>query len=298
MNTKKRALGRGLSALLENSETDIISNSINKEKNDIARAIVNIPLEQIESNPFQPRLTFDETSLQELAESIKEQGLIQPITLRKVEHDKYQIITGERRYKASKLAGFSEIPAYIREATDKEMREMALVENIQREDLNAIEIANSYQQLIDECDLTQEVLSEQIGKNRTTITNYLRLLKLPAEIQKGIIDKKIFMGHARALINIPSTVAQLSVFKKIIEKDLSVRKVEEMVRDLGKETPVKPLPDHTEEPSEKITLIKDKISQKLNSKVSLKRNNKGVGSIVISFNSDDDLDRIFSILDK
>ncbi len=298
MNAKKRALGRGLSALLDNSETDIISNSIITDKSDIARAIVNIPLDEIECNPFQPRINFDETALQELADSIKEQGIIQPVTVRKLDSDKYQLITGERRHKASKIAGLTEIPAYIREATDNEMREMALVENIQREDLNAIEIAMSYQQLIDECGLTQEVLSEKVSKNRTTVTNYLRLLKLPQEIQKGIVDKKIFMGHARALINIPSTEDQLSVYKKIIEKDLSVRKVEEIVRDLGKEPVNKIIDTTTEQPSEKFILMQNSFSQKLNLKVSLKRNNNGKGSVVINFNSDDDLERIFSIIDK
>jgi len=297
MNAKKRALGRGLSALLDNSDINILSKSAVKDKSDIARAIINIPLEQIESNPFQPRRNFEESSLKELANSIIEQGVIQPITIRKLDIDKYQLITGERRLKATKIAGYTEIPAYIREATDKEMHEMALVENIQREDLNAIEIATGYQQLIDDFGLKQEELSERVSKNRATVANYLRLLKLPAEIQKGIVEKKIFMGHARALINIPSPYIQLSVFKKIIEKDLSVRKVEEIVRDLGKEITKKTISKPINDFPEKIILIQNKISKKLNSKILLKRNNKGVGSIVINFNSDVDLERIFSIID-
>jgi ParB family transcriptional regulator, chromosome partitioning protein len=298
MNAKKRALGRGLSALLDNSEVDIVTNTIITDKSDIARAIINIPLEEIDSNPFQPRLNFDETTLQELANSIKEQGVIQPITVRKLESEKFQLITGERRLKACKIAGLKDIPAYIREATDNEMREMALVENIQREDLNAIEIATSYQQLIDECGLTQEILGEKVGKNRTTITNYLRLLKLPKEIQDAVVENKISMGHARALINIPSTEDQISVLKKILDKDLSVRNIEEIVRNLGNEKTKKTVSSPAEDVSEKFILIKNKISQKLNSKILLKRNNKGEGSIVISFNSDDDLERIFSIFDK
>jgi len=295
MTAKKRALGRGLSTLLYSTETDVINGSVTVDKSDIARAIVNIPIDQIESNPFQPRTTFDQDALKDLAKSIAEQGLIQPITIRKIDQEKYQLITGERRLKASKLAGLSDIPAYIREATDKEMREMALVENIQREDLNAIEIASGYHQLIEECKLTQEMLSERIGKNRTTITNYLRLLKLPTEIQSAITEKKISMGHARALISIPSPDVQLSVFKKIIEKELSVRKVEEIVRNLGNEKE-KAAPPQKNVLPEQVLLMKNKISKKLNSKIILKRNNNGEGSIVINFNSDEELERIFSIM--
>jgi ParB family chromosome partitioning protein len=299
MNPKKKALGRGLSALLENSEVNIISDSIVTDKSDIARAIINIAINHIESNPFQPRKNFDESSLRELADSIKEQGLIQPITVRKLDTTgNYQIITGERRLKASKLAGFTEIPAYVREASDKEMREMALVENIQREDLNAIEIAIGYRQLIDECDLTQETLSERIGKNRTTITNYLRLLKLPEVIQAGVMENKISMGHARAIINIHAQGLQLSIYKRIIEKDLSVRNVEEIVKNIGKEDIKKPASEIRESLPENLIHIKNRISTKLNSKIILKRNNKGTGSIVINFNSDDDLERIFSIINK
>jgi len=303
MNAKKRALGRGLSALLDNNDENNISdfnnsNNLNNSNIDNSKNIINIPLEQIESNPFQPRLNFDDTALQELANSIKKQGVIQPITVRKLDDEQYQLISGERRLKASKIAGLIDIPAYIRDATDKEMLEMALVENIQRENLNAIEIASSYQRLMDECDLTQELLSERVSKNRTTVTNYLRLLKLPEEIQKGVIENKISMGHARALINIPSIDTQLSVFKKIIDKDLSVRNVEEIVKNIGNE-PIEKIVSFTKiETPEKFSMLQSQIAQKLNTKILLKRNHKGEGSIVINFRSDDDLERIFSIIDK
>jgi len=301
MNAKKRALGRGLSALLDNNDENNTSNNNSSNNLDIiniAGNIINIPLEQIESNPFQPRLNFDDTALQELADSIKKQGVIQPITIRKLDDEQYQLISGERRLKASKIAGLIDIPAYIKDATDKEMLEMALVENIQREDLNAIEIASSYQRLMDECGLTQELLSERVSKNRTTVANYLRLLKLPKEIQKGVIENKISMGHARALINIPSTDTQLSVFKTIIDKDLSVRNVEEIVRNLGKEPIEKTVSFTKTETPEKFSMLQSQIAQKLNTKILLKRNHKGEGSIVINFRSDDDLERIFSIIDQ
>ncbi|PKP01587.1 MAG: chromosome partitioning protein ParB, partial [Bacteroidetes bacterium HGW-Bacteroidetes-9] len=200
MNPKKKALGRGLSAILESPETDITSTDISGSF--VAGAIASLPVAQIEPNPFQPREDFDPEALNDLASSIKEQGIIQPITVRKMGYDKYQLISGERRLKASKLAGIEEIPCYIRIANDQQMLEMALVENIQRESLNALEIAISYQRLIDECELTQDELSQRVGKNRTTISNYIRLLKLPAELQVSIRDGKITMGHARALINI------------------------------------------------------------------------------------------------
>ncbi len=230
----RKALGRGLGALLQDSET-----SNKKEQNEELvpasgdKASINeIPVEQIEVNPFQPRTHFDKEALEELAESIRIQGIIQPITVRKLSDDSYQLISGERRTQASKLAGLKAIPAYIRTADDQQMLEMALIENIQRENLNAIEIALSYQRLLTECDLKQEQLGDRVGKNRTTVNNYLRLLKLPPDIQLGLKEKKISMGHARAIINIDDIDKQLSVYKKTVADDLSVRKVEALVRDL------------------------------------------------------------------
>ena len=218
---QKNALGRGLGALIEDAD---------QSERAPAAAINEIDIDKIEVNPFQPRKNFDEESLRELASSIREIGIIQPITVRRLNGDTYQLITGERRYKAAGLAGMETIPAYVRIAEDQNMLEMALVENIQREDLDSIEVAISYQRLIEEIGLTQENLSDRVGKKRSTISNYLRLLKLPAEIQLGIRDRLISMGHARALVNIPDPNIQLEIFQKIIKDDLSVRKVEELVR--------------------------------------------------------------------
>ena len=222
---KKSALGKGLGALIKQPEINI------SEKQAFATNKIDISL--IEVNPYQPRTRFDNESLEELAASIKQLGIIQPITVREISDDKYQIISGERRYRASLIAGLSEIPAYIRQAEDNNMLEMALVENIQREDLDAIEIAISYQCLIEECQLTQENLSERVGKKRSTIANYLRLLKLPPEIQMAIKQKQISMGHARALVNIENTDNQLQLFHQIIENELSVRQVETAVREMN-----------------------------------------------------------------
>lgn len=282
MNPKKKALGRGLSAILESPETDITSKDISG--NFVAGAIASLPIEQIESNPFQPREEFNPEALNELAESIKEQGIIQPITVRKMGYDKYQLISGERRLKASKLAGLTEIPCYIRIANDQQMLEMALVENIQRESLNALEIAISYQRLLDECELTQEELSQRVGKNRTTVTNYLRLLKLPAELQVAVRDNKITMGHARALINIDDQLTQTTILRNIILKDLSVREVEEIVRNLNKQ-PAALQEKQTVSIPEDIENFRDQIAGKFNTKVNVSMNNKGKGSIVINFGS-------------
>ena len=219
---RRNALGRGLGALIDDADNRMEHGS----------SINEIPIENIEANPFQPRTKFDETALNELAASIKEIGIIQPITLRKTDDNKYQIIAGERRFRASKIAGLKTVPAYVRVAEDNGMLEMALIENIQREDLDAIEVALSYQRLIEECQLTQETLSDRVGKKRSTIANYLRLLRLPTIIQKGIIDKVITMGHARALVNILNTEDQLSVYNQVLAEELSVRKV----RRTGPET--------------------------------------------------------------
>jgi len=295
MKTKKSALGRGLSAILESPETDITSSDISG--NYVVGAIASIPLEKIESNPFQPRNKFEEETLKDLAISIKEQGIIQPITVRKLGYDKYQLISGERRYKASKIAGLKEIPTFIRVANDHQMLEMALIENIHREDLNSVDIAISYQRLIEECKITQEELSDRIGKGRTTIANYIRLLKLPPEIQKAIKEEKISMGHARAIINIDSIEIQLQILKAIINKNLSVRDVERIVKDLGKDD--KPVIRKTPSPlPEKFVTLRKELTEQFGTKVDIKRNTKGKGSIVIPFKSEKELEEIISRLEK
>lgn len=287
MAAKRNALGRGLGALIDDAG-----------KIDSGSPINEIPIEEIEANPYQPRTKFDENALNELAASIKELGIIQPITLRKVD-DKYQIIAGERRYRASKIAGLKTVTAYVRPAEDDGMLEMALVENIQREDLDAIEIALSYQRLIDECNLTQESLSDRVGKKRSTIANYLRLLKLPAKIQKGIIEKVISMGHARALVNVPNPEDQLEVFELILVEELSVRKVEEIVRNLNAEGIKKAeLKEKKQKFPEEYGQLKEHLSQFFQTKVDFSLNNKGKGKIVIPFETANDLERIMGILDK
>jgi ParB family chromosome partitioning protein len=294
MNHKKQALGRGLSALLALPENEDINNI--ESASSVVGAIASLPISQIEANPFQPRTDFEEEALNDLAKSIKQQGIIQPITVRKTGHDKYQLISGERRLRAVKIVGLEEIPAYIRIATDTQMLEMALVENIQRENLNSIEVALSYQALIDECKLTQEQLSEKVGKNRSTITNYLRLLKLPAEVQLDIRDDKISMGHARALISIEDTNKQLYLVRLIVEKDLSVREVEKMVRIIN--TPEKKTKKTTRSLPHVYETSKKKLSGFFNTDVDIKRSKGGKGSIVIAFTSDKEFERISSILNK
>ncbi|MFW5656744.1 MAG: ParB/RepB/Spo0J family partition protein [Bacteroidota bacterium] len=299
---KKNALGRGLGALIENHEEN---KSGHKEKlhtdvvDDPTNTVREVALEEIEVNPYQPRSVFDEVALNELAESIKELGIIQPISVRKLNDKKYQLITGERRLRAAKIAGLGQIPAYIREANDQSMIEMALVENIQREDLDAIEIALSYQRLIEECDLTQEVVSSRVGKNRATVSNYLRLLKLPPLIQKGIQEGSLSMGHARTIITVEDPEIQLEAFKKIISDELSVRKTEELVRKLKdrKEHPPQPKEPQTEHTKEYEDL-KSHLTDFFNTKIEFKRSNNGTGKIVIPFKSDEDLERIMGILDR
>ena len=285
---KRNALGRGLGALIDDAG-----------KTDSGSSISEIPIGNIEANPFQPRTKFDEIALNELAASIKEIGIIQPITLREIAQDKYQIIAGERRFRASKIAGLETVTAYVRKADDEGMLEMALVENIQREDLDAIEIALSYQRLIDECSLTQESLSDRVGKKRSTVSNYLRLLKLPAKIQKGIIEKVISMGHARALVNISNPEDQLSIYELILAEELSVRKVEEIVRNLnGGAKKEAEAPAKKEKFPEEYGELKDHLSKFFQTKVDFALNNKGKGKIVIPFNTTNDLERIMGILDK
>lgn len=296
---KKPVLGRGLDALItmDGVQTEG-SSSINE-----------IPLSKIKPNPDQPRRIFDEEALQELATSIVQIGVIQPITLRKISDDEYQIIAGERRFRASTIAGLEAIPAYIKTAEDDSVMEMALVENIQREDLNSIEIALAYQNLIDTYNLTQEKLSERIGKKRTTISNYLRLLKLPAEIQMGIRDKKIEMGHARTLITIEDPATQLEVYELILEEGLSVRKVEEYVRAINngeklddlvlEKEAVKAVKKNLKRAtSEDFDLLKNHLSKFFQTKVQLSCNEKGKGKITINFNTEEELEKIISIFDN
>lgn len=287
---QRNSLGRGLGALIDSS------NDSDQELIKSAAAVNEIALSKIETNPFQPRTNFDEESLEELVISIKEHGIIQPITVRKAEDGKYQLITGERRFRASKKAGLKKVPAYVREAEDENMLELALVENIQREDLDAIEVAISYQRLIDECKLTQETLGDRVGKKRATVTNYLRLLKLPAEIQASIRDKELTMGHARALLGIEDPKQQLDVFKKTIQQDLSVRAVEGQVKKLkeDKEKGSTSRPDDMEGYED----LREHLSHFFGTSVDFKRNTNGAGKIVIPFKTDEDLQRLVSILDK
>jgi ParB family chromosome partitioning protein len=290
---KKAVLGRGLGALIDNA------NEVTAAKSQQA-SINEIDINKIEANPWQPRSHFDEEKLSELAASIKEIGIIQPLTLRKVGPDRYQIIAGERRFRASKLAGLDKVPAFVRDAGDETMLEMALVENIQREDLDPIEIAISYQRLIDECNLTQESMSERVGKKRSTITNYLRLLRLPAEIQLGLREKQISMGHARAIINVEEPATQLMLFEQIIEFDFSVRKIEEVVRQLNTENPEKV----EKEIKGKRTLaseyqsLKEQLSNLFHTNIQFARSDSGKGKITIPFRSDEELEKIMSVLDR
>jgi ParB family chromosome partitioning protein len=284
---KRNALGRGLGALIEGSDINPgtpVSNEVS--------------IHEIEANPFQPRIHYDEESLQDLAASIRELGIIQPITLRKLDNGKYQIIAGERRFRAAKIAGLTTIPSFVREAGDESMLEMALVENIQREDLDAIEIALSYQRLIDECKLTQETLSDKVGKKRSTISNYLRLLRLPAVIQKAIREQVISMGHARALINIQDAETQIMIYRQVVKYDFSVRKTEEIVRKISSEdgegTPVKKTAPFPEEYND----LKNHLGKYFNTGIVFKINEVGKGKIEIPFADQKELERIIGIFDK
>ncbi|HEX5168743.1 MAG TPA: ParB/RepB/Spo0J family partition protein [Cyclobacteriaceae bacterium] len=297
--SKKKALGRGLNALLSDSseeerlEVDIpISTATSTPP---PSGLTEIPVEQIEVNPFQPRSHFDQEALQELAESIKVHGIIQPITVRRLARDQYQLISGERRFQASKLAGLSAIPAYIRSADDQQMLEMALIENIQRENLNAIEIALSYQRLISECNLKQDELGERVGKNRATVTNYLRLLKLPPDIQIAVRDNKLSMGHARAIINVENPEQQLYIFKKTLSDDLSVRKVEELVRQVAAHKPPERNETVSTPASKEITQLQSNLSSHFGTRVVVRSDGKK-GEIRIPFLSVEDLNRILDIL--
>ncbi len=288
MVNKRDDLGKGIRALLQGMDNPAINES----------AILNstnlIPLNQIEVNPFQPRHEFNEAALNELANSIRVHGVIQPITVRKLSVKKYQLIAGERRARAAKLAGLTEIPSYVRTADDEQMLEMALIENTHREDLNAIEVAINYKRLIDECNLKQEELAEKVGKDRSTVTNFLRLLKLPPEIQNALKNKTISMAHARALIGIDDLATQLFLFKEVVNKDLSVRQLEELARGYTggnkrteKKSPTLPFAYQR---------IQDRLASHLSTKVNIKRKRLGKGDIIIQFYSDDDLERLNELL--
>lgn len=292
--TKKQALGRGLSALLKDPEHDIKSVE-DKNADKLVGHIVELELTAIEVNPFQPRTSFNEESLRELASSIRELGVIQPITVRKLDFNKYQLVSGERRYRASGLVGLETIPAYIRIANDQESLEMALVENIQRQDLDPIEIALSYQRLLDEINLTQEQLSDRIGKNRSTIANYLRLLKLDPIIQTGMRDGFLSMGHGRALINIENPQVQLDIYEKILEKSLSVRETEKLVRDLNGVPKEKASAKPKSLPQDFKKGIKE-FSDYLGAKVDIKVAQKGKGKLIIPFTSEEDFQRIKKLI--
>lgn len=295
---RRNALGRGLGALLDDAPVSSYEQKLPKESN-IVNTINEIDLLDIEVNPFQPRTQFDEEALAELTESIKVQGIIQPVTVRKLSERKFQLISGERRYHASKLAGLLRVPAYVRTANDQQMLEMALIENIQRENLNAMEIALSYQRLLSECDLRQEDLGARVGKKRSTVTNYLRLLRLPPDVQAAIRDGKIGMGHARALVNIENIDLQLDVFKRIIKDDLSVRKVEELVKNLKSSESSTPKKEAEAKPviSYELKQVQEKLSSHFGSRVLIHVDKDNKGNIKIPYLSHEDLNRILEILD-
>ncbi len=292
MSAKKKGLGRGLSALLStpDQQAELLTPEAAEKK---PTGVASIPVAQIEPNPFQPRTEFSEEALNELIDSIKMHGLIQPITVRKVSAGKYQLISGERRWRASKEAGLEEIPAYVRTADDQGMLEMALIENTHRENLNPIEVAINYQRLMEECNLTQEKLSERVGKERATVANYLRLLKLPDEIKIGLTKQLLSMGHARALINIADPKKQLKIFSKILEDGLSVRAVEDLARSMNKAASGKKSDDiSTFDYTDEVAMLNDI----LHANVEIKESKKGNGKIIINYSSKEDLQRILSAL--
>ncbi len=300
MSKQKDALGKGIRALLNSmDDEDVASGKDNAVIGSSTGGIQTIPLDQIEVNPFQPRVNFDEDSLQELANSIRVHGVIQPISVRKVGQDKYQLIAGERRLRASKIAEKKEIPAFIRSANDQESLEIALIENIQREDLNAIEIAVNYKRLIDECSLNQDQLAERVGMKRSTVANYLRLLKLPPDIQLAVKSDQISMGHAKSLINLEDVDLQLSVFHDIVQKDLSVRKLEDIVKSLPKQKQIKAKPAKKESSLPYVVKkVQDHLSSFLSTKVEVKPEKGGKGSILIHYYNETDFERLIETITK
>ncbi|MFN3136790.1 MAG: ParB/RepB/Spo0J family partition protein [Allomuricauda sp.] len=294
--TKKQALGRGLSALLNDPDNDIKSVS-DKNADKVIGNVVELDINSIEVNPFQPRSNFNDETLEELASSIRELGIIQPITVRKLDFNKFQLVSGERRFRASKLVGLETIPAYIRIANDQESLEMALVENIQRQDLDPIEIALSYQRLIDEIEITQEKLSDRVGKKRSTITNYLRLLKLDPIIQTGMRDGFISMGHGRALINIDKKKDQIAIYEKVVSEGLSVRATEQLVKARKEpENAGSVKKKSTQDVPEFVSKSLDSIKERLATKVDITTSKNGKGKIVIPFHSEEDFKRIKKLL--
>lgn len=296
-SNKRSALGKGLSALLENAGTDITSKSTNDGG---VGSVSLLPISSIEANPFNPRTNFEKLALDELSKSIAIHGIIQPLTVRKLGRDNYQLISGERRFRASQLAGLTEVPAYIRVANDQTMLEMALVENIQREDLNAIEVALSYARLIEECNLTQDQLAQKISKSRPSISNHLRLLKLPADIQASVRDNVLSMGHARALVAANDEALQLAIFNRIIEDGLSVRDAEQLIRQGYVEPRTSTSTSFKSTKIPKIeknqSVFQHHLSDKLATKIEIKKTPTGNGKIIVNFNSEVDLNRIIELL--
>ncbi len=288
---KKNALGRGLGALIDGVEKEVLEKKV--------EANMEISVNSIEANPFQPRTTFDEQALEELAASVKKLGIVQPLTVREIGQGKYQLIAGERRLRAAKIAGLTHVPAYVRTADDQAMLELALVENIQREDLDAVEVAISFQRLIEECRLTQEQLSDRVGKQRSTVANYLRLLKLPAEIQLGIKNKNLMMGHARTLVNIDDPKKQINVYYQIIDGQLSVRQAEELVRHLQTEKAKDPgKVEKKKKLNDDFTQLSDHLNKLFSAKVNFRINEKGKGKIVIPFETTEEMERILGVFDR
>ena len=288
---KKNALGRGLGALIDGVEKEILEKKV--------EANLNISVDSIDGNPYQPRSSFDEQAMEELASSIRKLGIVQPLTVRETGTGRYQLIAGERRLRAAKLAGLTHVPAYIRTADDQAMLELALVENIQREDLDAVEVAISFQRLIEECRLTQEQLSERVGKQRSTVANYLRLLKLPAEIQLGIRNKHLSMGHARTLVNIEDPKKQIAVYYKVIDGELSVRQTEELVRHLQTEKnrdPGKII--KKQQLNQDFTQLTDHLNKIFSVSVNFRINEQGKGKIVIPFDTTEEMERILGVFDR
>ena len=293
---KRHVLGRGLGALLDDTPVTTAS-GLATDKESLSK-MREIPLKQIDVNPFQPRTDFDPETLEELAESIRIQGIIQPITVRRISHNKYQLISGERRAQASKIAGLDTVPTYVREANDQQMLELALIENIQRENLNAMEIALSYQRLVSECNLKQEELGERVGKKRATVTNYLRLLKLPPDIQAAIRDNQISMGHARALVNIENPDIQLSIYHRILRDDLSVRKAEDLARQVNQiANKVKGKSPKPKGLDSELQQLQGKLSSHFGTRVKIADLGKNKGELRIPYMSVDDLNRILDILE-
>jgi ParB family transcriptional regulator, chromosome partitioning protein len=295
-NKRRNALGRGLSALLSDSEHTVIDNPSEPQSESVGH-VSEVAIDRVETNPYQPRTHFDLVALEELSQSIQAQGIIQPITVRKMGGGTFQLISGERRLQASKMAGLTVVPAYVRTADDEQMLEMALIENIQRQDLNPMEIALAYQRLVDELSLRLEDLGDKVGKKRATVNNYLRLLKLPPEIQIGLKEAKLSMGHARALINIENVDDQLAVYRAILEGDLSVRKVEEMVRALAERSNKNPSSKSPNAKDIHVQKLERKLEDKFGSRVIISQNGQGRGELKIGFESTEDLNRILEILE-